>query len=188
MLLDVDHVTKVYRGGLKANDEITLSIDTGEAFGLLGPNGAGKTTLIAQIIGLAAPTSGTITIGGADVVANPHIAREACSYQPQSSVPIDGLTPLQAIELAGRIRGGDKAHMRARAHELVDALDLTEWQSKAATLSSGVSRLVAFCMAAVRPGRIVILDEPTNDVDPLRRKLLWQQVRALADGGSDRNS
>jgi len=184
MLLDVDRVTKVYRGGVKANDEITLSIDAGEVFGLLGPNGAGKTTLIAQIIGLAAPTSGTITIGGVDVVLRPNVAREACSYQPQSSVPIDGLTPLQAIELAGRIRGGDKTRVRARARELVEALDLTEWQSKAATLSGGVSRLVAFCMAAVQPGRIVILDEPTNDVDPLRRKLMWQQVRVLADAGS----
>src|SRR5437660_9754497 len=109
MLLEVDGVTKVYRGGLKANDDITLGIEAGEVFGLLGPNGAGKTTLIGQILGLLAPTSGTIRIDGVDVVRRPNVAREACSYQPQSSVPIDGLTPVQAIELAGRIRGGDAA-------------------------------------------------------------------------------
>jgi ABC-2 type transport system ATP-binding protein len=184
MLLDVDRVTKVYRGGVKANDEITLSIDAGQVFGLLGPNGAGKTTLIGQIIGLLTPTSGTITIDGVDVVKRPTVAREACSYQPQSSVPIDGLSPLQAIELAGRIRGGETAAVRHRTRQLIDALDLGEWQKKAVELSGGVMRLVAFCMAAVEPGRIVILDEPTNDVDPLRRKLLWSQVRTLADNGS----
>ena len=184
MLLEVDRVTKVYRGGLKANDEVTLGVEAGEVFGLLGPNGAGKTTLIGQILGLLAPTSGTITIDGADVLRRPNLAREACSYQPQSSVPVDGLTPMLAIELAGRIRGGEQSVVRRRAAELIDALDLGEWRSKAVQLSGGVSRLVAFCMAAVQPGRIVILDEPTNDVDPLRRKLLWQQVRALADNGS----
>ena len=184
MLLEADGVTKVYRGGLKANDDITLGIEAGEVFGLLGPNGAGKTTLIGQILGLLAPTSGTIRVDGVDVVRRPNVAREACSYQPQSSVPIDGLTPVQAIELAGRIRGGDTAMVRVRAHELMEALDLLEWERKAIQLSGGVMRLVAFCMAAVEPGRIVIFDEPTNDVDPLRRKLLWQQVRALADSGS----
>ena len=184
MLLEVDGVTKVYRGGLKANDDITLGIEAGEVFGLLGPNGAGKTTLIGQILGLLAPTSGTIRVDGVDVVRRPNVAREACSYQPQSSVPIDGLTPVQAIELAGRIRGGDAAAVRRRAHDLIEALDLLEWERKAIQLSGGVMRLVAFCMAVVQPGRIVILDEPTNDVDPLRRKLLWQQVRAVADNGS----
>src|SRR5439155_26344927 len=179
-----DRVTKIYRGGLKANDDITLGIEAGEVFGLLGPNGAGKTTLIGQILGLLAPTSGTIRIDGTDVVRRPDVARKACSYQPQSSVPIDGLTPLQAIGLAGRIRGGDKVDVRQRPRELDHSLDLGEWENKATELSGGVSRLVAFCMAAVQPGRIVILDEPTNDVDPLRRKLLWRQVRALADGGS----
>ncbi len=184
MLLEVDRVTKRYRRGVLANDEISLSIDSGEVFGLLGPNGAGKTTLVAQILTLLVPTSGTITIDGVDVVARPSFARQACSYQPQTSVPIDQLTPLQAIELAGRIRGGNTEAVRRRSRDLIAALDLGEWQSKAIPLSGGVMRLVAFCMAAVQPGRIVICDEPTNDVDPLRRKLLWQQVRALADAGS----
>src|SRR5205814_1026336 len=104
--------------------------------------------------------------------------------QPQSSVPTEGLSPREAVELAGRIRGGSRAHVRARTTELLAALDLGEWEHKAHALSGGVARLVTFSMAAVVPGRVVILDEPTNDVDPLRRKLLWQQVRQLADGGS----
>ena len=184
MLLEVANLTKVYKKGVKANDDISIDVDEGEVFGLLGPNGAGKTTLVSQILSLVVPTSGSITIDGVDVVKRPAAARRACSYQPQVSVPIDGLTPEQAIELAGRIRGGDRAMVRARSDELIDALDLGEWRSKAIPLSGGVMRLVAFCMAAVVPGRIVICDEPTNDIDPLRRKLLWQQVRALADAGS----
>jgi ABC-2 type transport system ATP-binding protein len=184
MLLEVDGVTKVYKKGVKANDDISIAVDEGQVFGLLGPNGAGKTTLVSQILGLAVPTSGRITIAGTDVVAKPAFARESCSYQPQSSVPIDGLTPMQAIELAGRLRGGDRSAVRTRAQELIDALALGEWERKAIPLSGGVMRLVSFCMAVVVPGRVVILDEPTNDVDPLRRKMLWQQVRDVADAGS----
>jgi ABC-2 type transport system ATP-binding protein len=185
VVLDIDQVTKVYANGVRANEDISLSVGRGEVFGLLGPNGAGKTTLVSQILGLVEPTSGTIRIDGVDVVRRPAVAREACSYQPQSSVPIRGLTPVQAIELVGRIRGLGKHEARGRADSLLAALELSEWRTRVvAELSGGVVRLVAFCMAAVAPGRIVILDEPTNDVDPLRRKLLWEQVRTLADAGS----
>ena len=184
-LLEIDRVTKVYANGVKANDEISLHVDQGEVFGLLGPNGAGKTTLVGQTLGLIQPTGGSIRIGGVDVVEHPAVARKECSYQPQLSVPIRGLSPLQACELVARIRGLDRQEARRRTALFIDALELGEWRSKTMTeLSGGVARLVAFCMAAVAPGRIVILDEPTNDVDPLRRKLLWEQVRGLADAGS----
>ena len=185
MQLEIGNVTKVYKGKVRANDDISLSVAEGEVFGLLGPNGAGKTTLVSQIIGLAVPDAGTITIGGVDVVANPAYARQACSFQAQTQVPIAGLNTLQAIELVGRIRGGDKAEVRRRARELIWKLDLTEWKkTMGLTFSGGVRRLVAFCMAAVVPGRIVILDEPTNDIDPLRRRALWQEVQELARRGS----
>jgi len=184
MLLEVDGVTKIYKKGVKANDGISLSVGRGEVFGLLGPNGAGKTTLVSQILGLTVPTSGTIRIDGIDVVRKPSVARQSCSYQPQAGVPIDGLTPMQAIELSGRLHGGARSDVRARAKQLIGALALEEWEHKAITLSGGVMRLVSFCMAAVVPGRIVILDEPTNDIDPLRRKMLWQEVRKVADAGS----
>ena len=183
-VLEVRHVTKKYRKGALANDDVSLTVDAGEVFGLLGPNGAGKTTLVSQLLGVARPTSGTILVDGVDVVAAPAVARQACSYQPQSGAPVDGLSPREAVELAGRLRGGDRATVRARGEELLAALELGEWAARLDPLSGGVARLVAFCMAAVVPGRVVVLDEPTNDVDPLRRKLLWQQVRALADRGS----
>jgi ABC-2 type transport system ATP-binding protein len=184
-LLEIEHVRKAYPGGTLANDDISLAVEAGEVFGLLGPNGAGKTTLVNQVIGLLAPSSGAIRVAGVNIVENPGFARQACSFQPQTQVPIEGMTPYQAIELAGRLRGGRPDQVRARAQELIDGFELGQWANKGGeALSGGVRRLVAFCMAAVVPGRITILDEPTNDVDPLRRRLLWQQVRQLADRGS----
>jgi ABC-2 type transport system ATP-binding protein len=186
MLLEVEGVHKRYgRRGAPANDGVNLTVEAGQVYGLLGHNGAGKTTLVNQIVGLLRPDQGSIRIDGRDVVADPGFARRACSIQPQSQVPIDGLTPRQAIETLGRLRGGDTDVVRARAAGLIETLDLGEWRdTDGARLSGGVKRLVSFCMAAVEPGKLVILDEPTNDVDPVRRRLLWAQVRSLADEGS----
>ena len=185
MLLEIEQLTKVYRTGTRANDGISLNISEGEIFGLLGHNGAGKTTLVNQVVGLLKPTSGSIRIDGRDVVADPGLARRLCSFQAQAQVPIDGLTPRQAIDLLGQLRGSSGADVQRRRARLVDALDLGEWLDvDAARLSGGVKRLVAFAMAAVAPGRVVMLDEPTNDVDPVRRRLLWRQVRTLADHGA----
>ncbi len=180
----VQDVTKVYKGGVRANDGLSLRIEPGEVYGLLGPNGAGKSTLVKQVIGLLAPTSGTLAIGPHDLVAHPEVARQLCSYLPQAQMPIDAFKVTEAIELTGRIRGGERAAVRRRTAELVDALDIGEWRSALGVkLSGGVKRLVGFAMATVVPGRLVILDEPTNDVDPLRRRLLWRQVRAMSDLG-----
>jgi ABC-2 type transport system ATP-binding protein len=191
MLLEIEDVSKTYRRrggrgpGVRANDGIDLVIDAGQVFGLLGHNGAGKTTLVNQVVGLLRPDGGSIRIDGRDAVADPGFARQACSLQPQAQLPIDGLTPDQAIELVGRLRGGGPALVRERRERFVEALALGEWRgTDGAKLSGGVKRLVSFAMAAVVPGRVVILDEPTNDVDPVRRRLLWEQVRALADEGA----
>ena len=185
MLLEIGQLTKVYRTGTKANDGISLAIGEGEVFGLLGHNGAGKTTLVNQVVGLLRPTSGTIRIDGRDMVADPGLARRLCSFQAQEQVPIDGLTPRQAIDLLGQLRGSSRMEVELRRERLVEALDLGEWLDvDASRLSGGVKRLVAFAMAAVAPGRLVMLDEPTNDVDPVRRRLLWRQVRTLADHGA----
>lgn len=184
-MLEIEKVSKVFGKDVVANDEVTISIEAGEVFGLLGPNGAGKTTLVSQVIGIAAPTRGSIRINNVDVVSKPDYARQACSYQPQSQVPIEGVTVRQAIELVGRIRGGRSKQVRKKTNALLSALQIDEWANQSGDkLSGGVKRLTAFCMAAVVPGRVVILDEPTNDIDPLRRRLLWQQVRHLADRGS----
>jgi len=185
MLLEITGLTKTYRKGARANAGIDLSVEAGEVFGLLGHNGAGKTTLVNQVVGLLRPDAGTITIDGRDVVADPGFARRACSIQPQAQVPLDGLTPRQAMDLVGRIRGGSRADVRARSAALAEGLDIGEWMDHdGRKLSGGVKRLVSFAMAAVVPGRLVVFDEPTNDVDPVRRRRLWSQVRAIGDEGA----
>jgi ABC-2 type transport system ATP-binding protein len=183
-MLEFQGVVKRYRGGVVANDGVTFAVDEGEVFGLLGHNGAGKTTLVNQVVGLLRPDAGSITVAGIDAVAQPARARELCSLQAQTNAPLTGITPRKAIELVGRMRGGDRQQVRARTEELLHRLRLEPWADRRAQgLSGGVNRLVAFCMAVVVPGLLIVLDEPTNDVDPVRRRLLWQEVRELADAG-----
>lgn len=185
MLLEIENLTKVYRRTVRANDGISLRVDAGQVVGLLGHNGAGKTTLINQVVGLAKPTSGTIRLAGFDPVADPDLARRTCSLQPQAQVRLQGTTVRQAIELMARIRGASARRARQRTGELLAALELEEWADTVAErVSGGVQRLTGFCMAAAEPGRVVMLDEPTNDVDPVRRRLLWAQVQELGRAGS----
>ena len=187
-VLTIEDLHKHFGSGshiVQANAGITMTVGAGEVVGLLGHNGAGKTTLANQVVGLLRPTSGRIVLDGVDAVANPALARRLTNVQAQANVPITGLTPLTAIDLVGRMRGGRPRQTRRRAEQLIEALDLGEWaRTPAQKISGGVARLTAFAMCAVVPGRLVILDEPTNDVDPVRRRLLWDQIRLLAEAGS----
>lgn len=183
-MLTIEDLVKRYRDGTRANDGISLHVEAGEVVGLLGHNGAGKTTLINQVAGLVVPTSGTIRVDGCDPVAEPATARRMVSVMPQAHAPLAGVTPRQAIRTMARIRGMSKRAATERAAELLDALDLGTWaDTTGERLSGGVRRLTAYGMAAADPGRVAMLDEPTNDVDPVRRRLLWQQIRELADRG-----
>ena len=141
-VFEIEDLRKSYDGTKWANDGISLRIEPGEVFGLLGPNGAGKTTLVKQVVGLLAPTSGTISLGGHDLVADPDHARQLCSYLPQAPVRIESFKVHEAIELAGRIRGGERSLVRARTEEVIADLELEEWRDTlGAKLSGGVRRL-----------------------------------------------
>ncbi|MCL2424501.1 MAG: ABC transporter ATP-binding protein [Micrococcales bacterium] len=188
VVLQVRDLHKKYGRGRRtvhANAGVDLTVRSGQVVGLLGHNGAGKSTLVNQVVGLLRPDAGEITLTGFDAIAHPEKARRAASVQAQANVPITGLTPRTAIELVGRIRGGELAAVRERTSHLIDALELGEWAGvQSEKVSGGVARLTAFAMAAVVPGRLVVLDEPTNDVDPVRRRMLWREIRALADDGA----
>jgi ABC-2 type transport system ATP-binding protein len=183
---NVDNLVKVFdENNPPANDKITLQVTPGEVYGLLGPNGAGKTTLVKQVMGLLKPTSGSIRLGHYDLVEDPGAARQLCCYLPQAQMPIDSFKAREAIEIAGMIRGASPDEIRRRTDELLSALEIEEWAGTVgAKLSGGVRRLVGFAMATVCPGPVVFLDEPTNDVDPLRRRLLWERIRSVAEQGS----
>lgn len=188
---DVLHVTGLTRrfGAVVANDDVTLRVRPGEVVGLLGHNGAGKTTLVSQVVGLLRPDGGTIRVGGTDAVAHPAAARRHVALQPQAQAPIDGLTPRTAIELAGRVRGLSARRARAAAEELADELDILPWLDRRALpegrgLSGGIRRLTAFAMTVVTPTPLLVLDEPTNDIDASRRRLLWEAVRRRGDAGA----
>jgi ABC-2 type transport system ATP-binding protein len=187
-VLEVEDVVKRF-GDVTANDEVNMRVRPGEVVGLLGHNGAGKTTLVSQIVGLLRPESGSIKVAGVDAVDRPALARRYAALQTQGQVPLDGLTPRMAIEISGRLRGLSHGDAGAAAERLAEELDIGEWLDRRAQLggggiSGGVRRLTAFAMAVVVPTPLVVLDEPTNDVDAARRRLLWDAVRRLADDGA----
>src|SRR5699024_2082359 len=176
-------------GDVTANDAVSLRVRAGEVVGLLGHNGAGKTTLVSQTVGLLRPDAGTIHVGDIDAVADPATARRHVALQPQAQAPIDGLTPRNAIEIAGRLRGLTTRDSKAAARALADELDIGPWLDQRALpegrgLSGGIRRLTAFAMAVAAPTPLLILDEPTNDIDASRRRLLWTAVRRRADAGA----
>lgn len=187
-VLRITGLTRRY-GHVVANDGVSLRVRAGEVMGLLGHNGAGKTTLVSQVVGLVKPDAGEIRVGRADAVNAPATARRHVALQPQSQAPLDGLTPRSAIEISGRLRGMSARDARAAATDLAEELDIGRWLDQRALpegggLSGGLRRLTAFAMAVARPTPLLILDEPTNDIDAARRRLLWDAVRRRGDQGA----
>lgn len=188
---DVLRITALTRryGKVIANDDVSLRVRPGEIVGLLGHNGAGKTTLVSQVVGLLKPHAGQITLGGLDAVRSPGAARRHVALQLQSQTPIDGLTPRTAIEIGARIRGLSARDARRAARDLAAELDIGPWLDQRALpegggLSGGIRRLTGFAMAVAAPTPLLILDEPTNDIDASRRRLLWDAVRRRGDQGT----
>ncbi|OYN88307.1 ABC transporter ATP-binding protein [Parenemella sanctibonifatiensis] len=187
-VLDISGLTRRF-GTVVANDAVDLQVRRGEVVGLLGHNGAGKTTLVSQIVGLLRPDKGAIRVAGIDAVAHPARARRSVALQGQAQAPLDGLTPRSAVEISARLRGLSRPDARAAASALAEELDLAHWWDQRAGaqgsgLSGGIRRLTAFAMAAVAPVPLLVLDEPTNDVDALRRRRLWEAVRRIGDQGA----
>ncbi|MTV27709.1 ABC transporter ATP-binding protein [Nitriliruptoraceae bacterium ZYF776] len=187
-VLEITQLTRRF-GDVVANHRVDLQVRAGDVVGLLGHNGAGKTTLVSQLVGLLAPDAGSIRVAGTDAVADPAAARRAVGLQAQGQAPLDGLTPRTAIELSARLRGASRRDAARATEALAAELDLGEWLDRRATpdgggISGGVRRLTAFAMAVVVPMPLIVLDEPTNDVDAGRRRRLWEVVRRLGDAGS----
>ncbi|MEP7216551.1 MAG: ABC transporter ATP-binding protein [Anaerolineaceae bacterium] len=184
-MLEIRDLTKRYRNGTLANDGLSLALEPGEVYGLLGPNGAGKTTLVRQVLGLLKPTSGSIRLDGQDVVANPGFARRTVGFLPQGQFDIGDVHVDELIYSVGKLRGLSSREARRRRDELIERLDLEPFRSTTMhAASGGVRRLAGFATALVAGNRLLVLDEPTNDVDPIRRQTLWHLVSEAGEAGA----
>ena len=181
--IDVRDLTKSYKGAqdsAPANDHLSLQIKRGEVFGLLGPNGAGKTTLVLQVLGLLEPTSGSISVEGVDVVAHPDQVKRFAGYMPQARIAMRNIELDRALTITGRLRGLTHRAARQQAEELVARLELDEHRAKfVGQLSGGLLRVAAFALALIGDPRLVVFDEPTNELDPVRRRIVWETIRDL---------
>ena len=166
-------------------DDVSVTFYSGEIVSLVGHNGAGKTTFLNQLNGTVSSDSGTVYIHGFDITNHPNRARELVSSMPQFQVPIKGVTIKEAIECIGLLKGMKKSELNKSSKQLMDYLAIEKWQSTTGEkLSGGLQRLTSFAMTVVDTPSIIVLDEPTNDVDPFRRTLMWRYLRILANNGA----
>ena len=185
--IDVEDLTKVYASPeVRANDGISFSAFPGEAFGLLGPNGAGKSTLVKQLVGLLEPTGGEIRLFG-ERLSRSSAARAARSvaYLPQQALSLSELRVGEAIRWTGMLRGLTKDAAAAGTAELIADLalgDVVERQMR--KLSGGQRRLVHIGMTLIGGLPVLILDEPTADIDPALRQRIWSLIGRRVDEGA----
>jgi ABC-2 type transport system ATP-binding protein len=178
----VDRVTKSYdKISRPAVNDVTVEISRGEIFGILGDNGAGKSTLAKLVTGLLPPDQGSVKAMGMDVAADP-LSGTAIAYMPQDSRAMNRLTVSEAVFFAARLRGMSRRGARADVRRLVSCWHLEPFANKvASTLSGGQRRLLQLAVTFAGSLPLVVLDEPTNDLDPVRRKSVWQNLIRLRD-------
>ncbi len=187
-IVSVRDVTKVYggafgRGGFRALDGVSLEVGRGQVFGLLGPNGAGKTTLVKILLGLARRTSGDALLFG-QPVGEPR-ARQRVGYLPEGHRFPQYLTGLQLLELYGQMCGRDKTQLARRIPELLEQVGMRDAaHRKIREYSKGMTQRIGLAQALVHEPELVILDEPTDGVDPVGRAAVRQIVQGLKDRGT----
>jgi ABC-2 type transport system ATP-binding protein len=174
----IDALTKVYAGGKRALDGVTLDVPRGGIYGLLGPNGAGKSTLINILSGMVRKTSGRAAIWGFDIDEHPRNAKASIGIVPQEIVFDPFFTPFETLELVAGLYGVPKG--KRRSDELLAAVGLSDKRDAyARTLSGGMKRRLLVAKALVHSPPIIVLDEPTAGVDIDLREQLWAYVRQL---------
>lgn len=178
---DIRDLVKIYPGrDTPANDHITLQIKQGEIFGLLGDNGAGKSTLVRQMVNLLRPTSGKITFFGQDIDRDPlHVAMQI-GYMPQSSQALNNVTVGEAIHYTAHLRGLSRRSARQERDRLLDLWKIRDLENHSSQrLSGGQGRLLQLAVSMAGSPPVIILDEPTNDLDPQRRNQVWDAIRQM---------
>ena len=183
LVYHVRGLEKSYRGADRpANAGIDLDVPMGEVFGLLGPNGAGKTTLVRQLVGLARPDAGLVSLLGHDLVVDPAIAARLVSYLSQDEVALAELPVRRAIETTARLRGSRRSQAARLAGDLIDELGLAAVSAEPLVrLSGGQRRLACIASALAADRSVLILDEPTAGLDPVARRGVWAALRRRRD-------
>lgn len=180
-ILYTEGIYKKYAGTtVYANENINLSVEKGQICGLLGPNGAGKTTFVRQVCGLLRPSAGRIEVGGVDISSKKNYVPSVVSYLGQIAYTHRALKVIEFIQFTGIYRGISKKLALDQAKKYLEYFEMQSLENKLLEyLSGGETRIVAFIAAIVGLKPLIVLDEPTNDVDPEKRIKLWQLVKSL---------
>ncbi len=174
-MLDIQHLTKRF-GTFAAVDDVTFAADRGEVLGFLGPNGAGKTTTMRMIVGFLAPTGGRAIVCGHDVAEDPSAVKRMIGYLPEGAPLYEDMTPLGLLRFVADVRRLSGRTRRDAIARAVDQLQLDEVLAQPiGTLSKGFKRRVGFAQAILHDPDVLILDEPTDGLDPNQK----HEVRAL---------
>lgn len=182
--ISIEHLTKRYRTGTLAVDNLSLEVAEGEFFGLLGPNGAGKSTTIHCTTGIATITSGSIKLFGRDVEKDYKEARKLVGLAPQEfNVDFFG-RPRDILMWMGGYFGMESSVLKPRVEEMLARFDLLPHANKEfRALSGGLKRRLMLARALIHDPRIIILDEPTAGVDVELRRDIWKHLTELNKEG-----
>jgi len=149
-------------------------------FGLLGDNGAGKSTLVRQMVNLTRSTSGSITLLGQDIRRDAASVTTNVGYMPQEGLALNNLTVGEALYFTAHLRGLSRADALRERDRLAEAMQLAALRGQVVPkLSGGQKRLLQIAIALAARPPVLILDEPTNNLDPQRRKLVWDTLREV---------
>jgi ABC-2 type transport system ATP-binding protein len=180
MMIDIKNLSKHF-GLLKAVDGVTFQVDRGEVLGFLGPNGAGKSTTMKMLTGFLLPTSGTASVCGHDIVTDPIAAKEKLGYLPEGAPAYPDMTPETFLDFIAEIRGLSGAAKEARLKDVIRAVHLEGvLHQRIETLSKGFKRRVGFAQAILHDPEVLVLDEPTDGLDPNQKHEVRTLIRQMA--------
>ncbi len=172
-------------GEVRALDDVTLHVPTGQVFGLLGPNGSGKTTMVRILSTILAPTSGHAVVAGFDVAKHPNQVRHHIGLAGQNAAIDENLTGFENLRMVGLLNHLDKAYVVAKSRQLLENFGLTDAANRITrTYSGGMRRRLDLAAALVANPPILFLDEPTTGLDPQSRQDLWGIIENLVENGT----
>ncbi len=182
LAIDLHHVAKTYRGRVQALRGVDMQIHKGEIFGLLGPNGAGKSTLVKILMTVIRPSRCEGTMLGHTVGHKPTLAR--VGYLPEHHEFPDYLTGSQVLHYFGALAKTPRRERKKRVDELLGMLGMSRWASKRiGSYSKGMRQRIGVAQALVNDPDLVLLDEPTDGVDPVGRRDIRNVICAMRDQG-----